>query len=82
MCPVDIKLAITPTFSKAKLLKYSCRNWGIQRKPLEACIEGDEGERWVVIREQVKRKLGDFVRFVSKEERDLGQYTRSGKKTF
>lgn len=33
-------------------------------------------ERGVVIREQVKRKLGDFVRFVSKEERDLGQYTR------
>lgn len=76
MCPVDIILAITPTFSKAKLLKYSCRNWEIQRKPLEACIEGDG------IREQVKRKLGDFVRFVSKEERDLGQYTRSGKKTF
>lgn len=49
---------------------------------MEACIEGDEGERWVVIREQVKRKLGNFVRFVSKEERDLGQYTRSGKKTF
>lgn len=46
------------------------------------CIEGDEGERWVVTREQVKRKLGDCIRFVSKEERDLGQYTQSGKKTF